>query len=186
LPPYPGDCLSQLIDPVIEEDTEAAEALRANANVKVRKMGKVMRGVGAQSVRNLVKCATLRGQSGNRHGKPPRIPPGLMATSHVDDQNGGNGVFIFPVKEEAELIEEADEESDHDSLDVHSAEGGGSDDSSVAQQDPNAHEHAHAHTTEDYQSLAAAEQDHHHLAQPSTSQEDHLRAEYCQTGPYQG
>lgn len=78
-PGLPTELLShlQLADPEIGDDTEAAEALRANATVKVGKVGKVARSVGAQSVRKVAKRLTLRGQSGNRRGKPPRIPPGM-------------------------------------------------------------------------------------------------------------
>ncbi|KAL3910576.1 MAG: hypothetical protein SGARI_002057, partial [Bacillariaceae sp.] len=47
----PGDLdlLANLVEPDIEDDTEAAEALRANANVKVGKVGKVARSVNAQT-----------------------------------------------------------------------------------------------------------------------------------------
>jgi hypothetical protein len=94
-PGMPVELIAQLADPEIEEDTEAAEALRANANVKVRKMGKVARSLNAQSVRRFLKLATLRGKSGNRKGKPPRIPPGRTAV----EEPGSN---IFVVTEEAE------------------------------------------------------------------------------------
>lgn len=76
-PGLPTELLTHLADTEIGDDTEAAEALRANANVKVGKVGKVARSVGAQSVRKVAKRLTLRGQSGNRRGKPPRIPPGM-------------------------------------------------------------------------------------------------------------
>lgn len=80
-PGLPAELLSHLaVDPEIADDTEAAEALRANANVKVGKVGKVARSVGAQSVRKVAKRLTLRSQSGNRRGKPPRIPPGITAS----------------------------------------------------------------------------------------------------------
>jgi 1-phosphatidylinositol-4-phosphate 5-kinase len=93
----PGDVLGKLVvDPEIAADTEAAEALRANANVKVRKMGKVARSLNAQSVRKVAKRLTLRGQSGNRRGKPPRIPPGMKA-SKVDAD--GNQTLIYAVAE---------------------------------------------------------------------------------------
>ena len=69
-PGLPTELLShlQIADPEIGDDTEAAEALRANANVKVGKVGKVARSVGAQSVRKVAKRLTLRAQSGNRRG----------------------------------------------------------------------------------------------------------------------
>lgn len=87
-PGIPGELLAQLVDPEIDDDTEAAEALRANATVKVGKVGKVARSLNAQSVRKLVKRATLRGQSGNKRGKPPRIPPGITSAA-VDDEGDG-------------------------------------------------------------------------------------------------
>eukprot|EP00980_Cylindrotheca_fusiformis_P024095 scaffold11525_cov135-Cylindrotheca_fusiformis.AAC.11 len=89
-PGIPGELLAQLVDPEIDDDTEAAEALRANANVKVGKVGKVARSLNAQSVRKLVKRATLRGQSGNRRGKPPRIPPGITSAAANDKDVGDN------------------------------------------------------------------------------------------------
>ncbi|CAJ1939797.1 unnamed protein product [Cylindrotheca closterium] len=83
-PGIPGELLAHLVDPEIDDDTEAGEALRANANVKVGKVGKAARGLNAQSVRRLVKRATLRGNSGNKRGKPPRIPPGITTESSGD------------------------------------------------------------------------------------------------------
>ena len=114
--PSQGELLA-LVDPEIDDHTEAAEALRANANVKVPKVGKVMRGVGAQSVRKLAKRVTLRGQSGNKRGKPPRIPPGFMAAGA---QSGGDGV-IFSVNEEGEF---ADGGHGHDQESFESASAG--------------------------------------------------------------
>ena len=99
-PGLPGELLSQLADPEIEDDTEAAEALRANANVKVRKVGKVARSLNAQSVRRLVKRATLRSKSGNMRGKPPRIPPGR--TSTIEDPT--NAVLSILEEEESRLM----------------------------------------------------------------------------------
>jgi hypothetical protein len=81
-PGLPGDLLAQLVEPEIEEDTEAAEALRANASIKVGKVGKVARSVNAQTVRKFVKRATLRGH-GNKRGKPPRVPPGLTGAQEA-------------------------------------------------------------------------------------------------------
>jgi len=88
----PGELLAHLVDPEIDDDTEAGEALRANANVKVGKVGKAARGLNAQSVRKLVKRATLRGHSGNKRGKPPRIPPGIT-TESSDDFDYEDGDF---------------------------------------------------------------------------------------------
>jgi hypothetical protein len=119
-PGLPGDLLASLIEPEIEDDTEAAEALRANASVKVGKVGKVARSVNAQTVRKLVKKATLRGH-GNKRGKPPRIPPGLASAGnqqqHIVMTDDGNQIYV---------VEEADNESEYyehgeDASDVSSA-----------------------------------------------------------------
>mmetsp|Transcript_14458 Transcript_14458/g.20614 ORF Transcript_14458/g.20614 Transcript_14458/m.20614 type:complete len:846 (+) Transcript_14458:108-2645(+) len=53
----------------IDDSSPAAEALRANALVKVTKLRKFARGIHAQSIFNSKK-ATF----GNRKGKPPRVP----------------------------------------------------------------------------------------------------------------
>lgn len=92
-PGIPGELLAHLVDPEIDDDTEAGEALRANANVKVGMVGKAARGLNAQSVRKLVKRATLRGHRGNKRGKPPRIPPGTT-TEGSEDFNYADGDFV--------------------------------------------------------------------------------------------
>jgi hypothetical protein len=117
----PGDLLASLVEPEIEDDTEAAEALRANASIKVGKVGKVARSVNAQTVRKLVKKATLRGH-GNKRGKPPRIPPGLATAGQqqqfMDEQNQ-----IYALQEgddESDYLDHDDHESDHsDSSSTH-------------------------------------------------------------------
>ena len=111
-PGLPGDLLASLVEPEIEDDTEAAEALRANASIKVGKLGKVARSVNAQTVRKLAKKATLRGH-GNKRGKPPRIPPGLAAQGEnqqfLDDANQ-----IYAVQEADQESEYQDQDSDDD------------------------------------------------------------------------
>lgn len=78
-PGLPNDLLATVsVEPEIEDNTEAAEALRANASIRVGKMGKVARSVNAQTVRRFFKTATLRGH-GPKRGKPPRVPPGFVA-----------------------------------------------------------------------------------------------------------
>lgn len=112
-PGLPGDLLAALVEPEIEDDTEAAEALRANASIKVGKVGKVARSVNAQTVRKLVKKATLRGH-GNKRGKPPRIPPGL-ATAGQQKQFMDDGNQIYAVQEaddESEYLDDDDGDSD--------------------------------------------------------------------------
>ncbi|GAX28360.1 1-phosphatidylinositol-4-phosphate 5-kinase [Fistulifera solaris] len=64
------------IDPLhIDDDSPAAAALRANANVKVSTMGKAARAVHLQTVRKIVKRASLSSKNGVVRGKPPRLPP---------------------------------------------------------------------------------------------------------------
>lgn len=64
------------IDPLhIDDNSPAAAALRANANVKVSSMGKAARAVHLQTVRKIVKRASLASKSGVVRGKPPRLPP---------------------------------------------------------------------------------------------------------------
>jgi hypothetical protein len=92
----PGELFSTLVDPDIADDTEAAEALRANAGVKVGKVGKAARSLNAQSVRKLAKRVTMRGY---RRGKPPRIPPG-MANANA---GAGGEIFMYPLSEEDEM-----------------------------------------------------------------------------------
>jgi hypothetical protein len=59
----------------IEDNTPAADALRANASVRVSLAGKAARAVNMQVVRKMMKRATMTSKSGNVRGKPPRIPP---------------------------------------------------------------------------------------------------------------
>ena len=59
----------------IEDDSPAAEAIKANANVHVSPFGKAARAVHMQTLRKLVKRATGKTRSGVVRGKPPRIPP---------------------------------------------------------------------------------------------------------------
>eukprot|EP00538_Stauroneis_constricta_P000375 CAMPEP_0119552110 /NCGR_PEP_ID=MMETSP1352-20130426/5197_1 /TAXON_ID=265584 /ORGANISM="Stauroneis constricta, Strain CCMP1120" /LENGTH=915 /DNA_ID=CAMNT_0007598289 /DNA_START=274 /DNA_END=3021 /DNA_ORIENTATION=+ len=112
-----SDILDHIDQEMIEDDTEAAEALRANANIKVGKVGKIARSVNAQTVRRIVKRATLRGKSGTARGKPPRVPPGKNASKDPDAD-------IYVVEEEGE---EDDIDHDHDD----DSGGGSEDDGSV-------------------------------------------------------
>jgi hypothetical protein len=59
----------------IDDDSPAAEALRANAKIHVSSVGKAARAVQLQSVRRVLKRATGITKSGVKKGKPPRIPP---------------------------------------------------------------------------------------------------------------
>lgn len=84
----------------IEDNTPAAEALRASASVKVTRVGKAARAVHMQAVRRLVKRATLTGKQGVVKGKPPRLPP-----RQLQDNEGG----VHP--DELSDLEEEDEEA---------------------------------------------------------------------------
>jgi hypothetical protein len=64
----------------IEENTPAAEALRANANVHVSTFGKAARAMNVQVVRKIVKRVSGATKTGYVKGKPPRLPPG----SHME------------------------------------------------------------------------------------------------------
>ena len=73
----------------IQDDSPAAAALRANAGVHVSSMGKAARAVHMQSVRRVLKRATGKHKSGNKKGKPPRVPPKIIASpesySHAEE-----------------------------------------------------------------------------------------------------
>ena len=97
----PSEILESLNNPSIDDDTPAAEALRANADVHVNKAAKLARKIHVQTVRNIVKKATKRGM-GNKRGKPPRIPP------HRDQPSSGE---IFIVEEEDDEDSELDDEA---------------------------------------------------------------------------
>lgn len=84
----------------IEDNTPAAEALRASASVRVSRMGKAARAVHMQAVRRLVKRATLTGKQGVVKGKPPRLPPRQRMDGEV------------PADELSDLGEEGEEEEE--------------------------------------------------------------------------
>ena len=97
--------LEQIVNPYIEDDSPAAEALRANAQVHIGKMSKVARSINAQALRKIVKRASMRGHFGNVKGKPPRALPNQVqaatdanptteasAMSIVQEEDGGSDV----------------------------------------------------------------------------------------------
>lgn len=103
----PPDILEALGNPCIGDDTPAAEALRANAAVRVAKLGKLARRVHVQTVRRLVKRATLRAKSGNVRGKPPRIPPpGARTPSDIASGPGSDHMYVVQEEDEDELGEQ--------------------------------------------------------------------------------
>jgi hypothetical protein len=99
------------LDLRIEENSAAADALRANANVRVSLAGKAARAVNMQVMRKLVKRATGTSKSGNVRGKPPRIPfsqaPGSEAegAASIIPRRRASTDFSLPVvKEEKEAV----------------------------------------------------------------------------------
>lgn len=99
--------LEQIVNPYIEDDSPAAEALRANAQVHIGKMSKVARSINAQALRKIVKRASMRGHFGNVKGKPPRALPNQFqpstdasptpeasAMSIVQEEDGGSDVDL--------------------------------------------------------------------------------------------
>lgn len=91
------------LDPLhIDDDSPAAAALRANANVKVSTMGKAARAVHLQTVRKIVKRASLASKSGIVRGKPPRLPPTIDG-GIADFQSSRLGI----IDESAEITDES-------------------------------------------------------------------------------
>ena len=84
----------------IDDDSPAAQALAANANVKVSSLGKAARAVHMQTVRKIVKRATGTTRSGVTRGKPPRLPPTV------------DGGLDYP-STQLDRIEESEGEEDH-------------------------------------------------------------------------
>jgi hypothetical protein len=78
------DFFAEMESPAIEENSPAAEALRANANIHVSSVGKAARAIHVQAVRKFVKRATGATRSGIVKGKPPRVP--YKSKEHEDDQ----------------------------------------------------------------------------------------------------
>jgi hypothetical protein len=92
----------------IEDNTPAADALRANAGVRVSIAGKAARAVNMQVVRKLMKRATMTTKSGNVRGKPPRIPPSHKEAEgavHDAGRRRASTDFDLPVvQEEADSV----------------------------------------------------------------------------------
>lgn len=108
---YPSAVLGKLNSPNIEDDTPAAAALRANREVKVPKVGKFARTLHAQTLRRFIKRATLRAKSGNRRGKPPRIPP-----SHQKEKSHDTGIYVVEEEDEGAIEDENDMDSSLESV----------------------------------------------------------------------
>ncbi len=116
---HTGDLLlAALVEPEIEEDTEAAEALRANAQVKVGKVSKAARGINAQTVRKLVPSLRSRGM---KRGKPPRVPPGLAASAQHQHQHPDHLVLDSEDNQIYAVLEEDDESDAGEDSDVESS-----------------------------------------------------------------
>mmetsp|Transcript_1729 Transcript_1729/g.3666 ORF Transcript_1729/g.3666 Transcript_1729/m.3666 type:complete len:1174 (-) Transcript_1729:82-3603(-) len=103
-PPPPSVQSSPLLSPPlllveIEEGTPAAEALRANRNVRVSKVLKVARSTKLQAGVRVLKSAARRGSglpghAGDRRGAPAFVSPRDLAASGggVDGEYNNNGV----------------------------------------------------------------------------------------------
>jgi hypothetical protein len=77
------DFFAEMESPAIEENSPAAEALRANASIHVSSVGKAARAIHVQAVRKFVKRATGATRSGVVKGKPPRVPYKSQEDDHV-------------------------------------------------------------------------------------------------------
>lgn len=104
----PPELLEVLANPSIEDDSPAAEALRANAEIRVRKVGKLARRVHGQTVRRVVKRATLRSKSGRVRGKPPRIPPAKQMDA-VPPTGPEKEIYVVHEGDESEELGEEEE-----------------------------------------------------------------------------
>lgn len=95
------ELLEQIVNPYIEDDSPAAAALRANAEIHIGKMSKVARSINAQALRKFVKRASMRSHFGKVKGKPPRVPPSMQRQGDMDEsykeQHRAN---IFGITEE--------------------------------------------------------------------------------------
>jgi hypothetical protein len=90
----------------IEEGTPAANALKANAQVKVTKVGKAARYMNAQSIKRLINQTRLwKRKTGNKRGKPPRVP-------QIERRWSDNDIQIDTVKEGLRQIVELEDEED--------------------------------------------------------------------------
>jgi hypothetical protein len=102
---------------LIEDDSPAAAAVRANARIHVSTVGKAARAVHLQSIRRLAKFAAGANKTGYRKGKPPRIPP-TSARRHADGPFGGPGRYLG-----SGSIDEEDYDEDLDENDEEEADG---------------------------------------------------------------
>jgi hypothetical protein len=120
------DFFAEMESPAIEENSPAAEALRANANVHVSSVGKAARAIHVQAVRKFVKRATGAARSGIVKGKPPRVP--YKSEQNDQDLTGDEGFETVandaknqpaPVQREIrEIGEIAEEEEDKNAVDL--------------------------------------------------------------------
>jgi hypothetical protein len=104
--------LEQIVNPYIEDDSPAAEALRANAQIHIGKMSKVARSINAQALRKMVKKASMRQHFGKVKGKPPRVPP----PSQMGDSNNIHDQELQHV--DMYGIEEGESESEDQSASI--------------------------------------------------------------------
>jgi hypothetical protein len=93
------DFFAEMESPAIEENSPAAEALRANADIHVSSLGKAARAIHVQAVRKFVKRATGATRSGVVKGKPPRVPYKSQEDDHDQVSLTGDEGFEAVVSE---------------------------------------------------------------------------------------
>jgi hypothetical protein len=98
-----SEIVSSLHNPDINDQSPAAESLRASAEVHVGTTAKLARKMHVEKIRKVIKKATQRG-IGNRRGKPPRIPPNRGSEQEEE------GIYV--VEEGDEEYSDSDDDSD--------------------------------------------------------------------------
>ena len=105
------------VDIHIDDDSPAAEALRANAAVSVSRFNKAARGINAQTLPRAVKrgmgMVKARSSFGDRRGKPPRVPAhGIQRSNSFGDFPADHPIHSGHLMSLAEEDEEGHMSSD--------------------------------------------------------------------------
>jgi hypothetical protein len=138
----------------IDDDSPAAAALRANAKIHVSSVGKAARAVQLQSVRRVLKRATGITKSGNKKGKPPRIPPTLLQHNKiitgtgpidVDQYIDAAGDVTDHSNNQDAIVEGIDEDNDDISVDMNRNHHDLCEINHVTDSQQNQHLHQHQH-----------------------------------------
>jgi len=93
----------------IEEGTPADKALKANAKVKVTRVGKAARYMNAQTIRKL-----WNRQFGNIKGKPPRVPQRRWSDNDIGMEPFGVLDGLSEGSEEDEMDDDDDDDDEYD------------------------------------------------------------------------